>query len=485
MFTDVVGFSRRAGEDEDRTLRMTARDLKIIGEFVARHEGRVIKSTGDGCLAFFASGVQAVACAQGIQHHFAELAQTLPSRDLLQHRIGIHLGDVYLKGNDVMGDGVNIAARLESEAPPGGICISQALYEIAKSRLSLKTVHLGAKQLKNIKESVQVYQVLIDAEDETQASPLRRFVKAIPPRTPGQWVGRVVPLLLVILAAIVLSSTRERDPAGTPDDTTTSGEIETPAGEDDLDTHAEDTTPAVPLDEHARAGLAEYPTHRKIHLATRDYKTLADWIEQHKLHGRGAPLYDDFVKYRKFADLFAWAESGLAGHHKMNPLAVNSPVAGRLLVWSDPNGQLTLKTPTGAERPTSLRRSPEAGYVLLVMSTLARESWGDQGASRGTAEGRLLDAMYVFAEEHKLDADKLLSTLKAPRGTGDRPPVGGGEDALFRRYDTNRDGKLARDELPELLRRRMMRADADADGKLTREELRDMRRRMPPRPRRP
>jgi len=473
MFTDVVGFSRRTGENEDATLRMTARDLKIIADFVKQHEGRVIKSTGDGCLAFFPSGVQAVSCAQEIQHHFAELAQTLPSKDLLQHRIGIHLGDVYVKGNEVMGDGVNIAARLEAQAPPGGICISQALYEIAKSRLRLQTVHLGAKHLKNIAESVQVYQVLIDADDAAPAA-TRRAGKGVAGLLKKHWLVSVAAVVVIaVAAALIVNAMSTNDgkdlatPVATPD------ADESDADDENDDTDVPDTTlvaRTVPVDAMGKAALAEYPKVKAMHLRTRDYAGLVAWIE--RSHLRDSDVAGDLKKYGNLARLFKWAGDGLAGYRKHAPLEINSAVGGRMSVWTDPNGQLMLRTAAGAEQRTSLTKSPEAGYVLLVLATLARERWGDKGAPKGTENGRLLDAMFVFAKDNKLDADKLLSPLRA----GDRRPAAA---ELFRRFDSDRDGKLTREETPDILRRRFTLLDANRDGFLSLDELRAGRTRRP------
>ncbi|MBN2468200.1 MAG: hypothetical protein JXD19_08625 [Deltaproteobacteria bacterium] len=171
MFTDVVDSSRLMGENEERTMILIERDLRIICELCKQFNGRVLKQMGDGCLAVFQSGVYAVECAQEVQRLFAEHARSLPPEEVLQHRIGIHLGDIYVTDDEVMGDGVNVAARLQTEAPAGGICISQPLYEVIKTRLSMQTVYLGAKQLKNIRSPVHIYHVKIPMEAEFYGLP--------------------------------------------------------------------------------------------------------------------------------------------------------------------------------------------------------------------------------------------------------------------------------------------------------------------------
>lgn len=160
-FTDAVSFSARMSADEEHTLQSICRDLQLMSELCQRFEGRVLKSTGDGLLMYFTSAISAVACAVEIQQALAEAAIRLPPQDVLSHRIGIHLGDVFFSDDDVMGNGVNIAARLQTLAAPGGICMSQTVYDVVKNGLSLSATYLGPRELKNITEAVPVYQILL------------------------------------------------------------------------------------------------------------------------------------------------------------------------------------------------------------------------------------------------------------------------------------------------------------------------------------
>ncbi|MBF2027248.1 MAG: adenylate/guanylate cyclase domain-containing protein [Oscillatoriales cyanobacterium C42_A2020_001] len=164
VFTDCVGFSARMSVNEEHTLDLIRRDLKLMKKVCERFEGRVLKTTGDGLLMCFSSAVKAVECAIEIQREIAEAITTLPPSDALLHRIGIHLADMYITETDVMGNGVNIAARLQTEADPGGICISQTVYDVAKHGLQLVTEYLGPRDLKNIREVVPAYKVLLDQE---------------------------------------------------------------------------------------------------------------------------------------------------------------------------------------------------------------------------------------------------------------------------------------------------------------------------------
>src|SRR5215831_21206520 len=159
LVSDVVGYSRLAGADEERTLaRLRALRGDLIDPAIAAHHGRVVKRTGDGILIEFRSVVDAVRGAIEVQNGMVERNAGLPPERRIEFRIGIHLGDVVEESDgDLMGDGVNIAAPLESVAAPGVICLSEDAYRQVKSRLDLGVVDLGATQLKNIAEPVRVY----------------------------------------------------------------------------------------------------------------------------------------------------------------------------------------------------------------------------------------------------------------------------------------------------------------------------------------
>ena len=159
LVSDVVGYSRLAGADEDRILaRLRALRSDLIDPIIAVHTGRVVKRTGDGAIVEFRSVVDAVRCAIEVQNGMVERNAGLPPERRIQFRIGIHLGDVVEESDgDLMGDGVNIAARLQGIAKPGAICLSEDAYRQVKARLDLGVSDLGPTQLKNIAEPVRVY----------------------------------------------------------------------------------------------------------------------------------------------------------------------------------------------------------------------------------------------------------------------------------------------------------------------------------------
>ncbi len=176
LAVDVVGFSRLTGADEDRTLaRLRALRSDLIDPTISVHNGRVVKRTGDGVLVEFRSVVDAVRCALEVQNSMQERNAGVPPDRRIEFRMGVHLGDVVEEGDgDLMGDGVNIAARLEGIARPGAICLSEDAYRQVKSRLDLSVSDLGPVQLKNIADLIKVYslQVAADAPPEPPAQPV-------------------------------------------------------------------------------------------------------------------------------------------------------------------------------------------------------------------------------------------------------------------------------------------------------------------------
>jgi len=159
LVADVVGYSRLAGVDEDRTLsRLRGLRSDLIDPAIAAHRGRIVKRTGDGSIIEFRSVVDAVRCAIEMQTGMVERNAGLPPERRIEFRVGVHLGDVVEESDgDLMGDGVNIAARLEGICEPGAICLSEDAYRQVKGRLDLAVHDLGPKELKNIAEPIRVY----------------------------------------------------------------------------------------------------------------------------------------------------------------------------------------------------------------------------------------------------------------------------------------------------------------------------------------
>jgi adenylate cyclase len=156
---DVAGYSRLMSQDEVGTLRILTAHRQIMDRLITEHGGRIANTAGDSVLAEFPSAVDAVQCAVGVQEALAQAIQDAPVEHRLQFRIGVHVGDVMVRGGDLLGDGVNIAARLEGLSDPGGICISEATYGYVRKTLPLAFTDLGLQTVKNIEEPIRVYAV--------------------------------------------------------------------------------------------------------------------------------------------------------------------------------------------------------------------------------------------------------------------------------------------------------------------------------------
>jgi TolB-like protein/class 3 adenylate cyclase len=184
LVSDVVGYSRLTGADEDRTLaRLRALRSDLIDPTISVHHGRIVKRTGDGSVIEFRSVVDAVNCAIEVQWAMVERNAEVAPDKRIEFRIGIHLGDVVEEADgDLMGDGVNIAARLEGIAKPGAICLSEDAYRQVKGRLDLAVTDLGPTPLKNIADPIRVYSLGVDHPAQARPAPPNTPEKSSPPR---------------------------------------------------------------------------------------------------------------------------------------------------------------------------------------------------------------------------------------------------------------------------------------------------------------
>ncbi len=203
LVSDVVGYSRLAGADEDRTLaRLRALRSDLIDPTISVHHGRIVKRTGDGSVIEFRSVVDAVRCAVEVQHAMVERNAGVALDKRIEFRIGIHLGDVVEESDgDLMGDGVNIAARLEGIAAPGAICLSEDAYRQVSGRLDMAVTDLGQTELKNIERSIRVYSLQVGVP--AQAKPATEAKPAEPKKHPRRTLlGAGIVALLVIAAGV-------------------------------------------------------------------------------------------------------------------------------------------------------------------------------------------------------------------------------------------------------------------------------------------
>ncbi len=196
LVTDVVGYSRLAGADEERTLaRLRGLRSDLIDPAIAAHHGRIVKRTGDGSIIEFRSVVDAVRCAIEVQNGLVERNAGVPEDRRIEFRVGIHVGDVVEESDgDLMGDGVNIAARLEGIAKRGAICLSEDAYRQVSGRLDIVVTDLGPTKLKNIDRSIRVYS--LEVGKPAQTKPLRKAL--------GRRRSLLVPLAIAIIALIMI-----------------------------------------------------------------------------------------------------------------------------------------------------------------------------------------------------------------------------------------------------------------------------------------
>jgi adenylate cyclase len=201
LSADAVGYSRLMGEDEAATMRTLETYKRVISDLTQQHRGRVVGTPGDFILAEFASVVDAVQCAVAMQKEIQARNQELPETRRMQFRIGINLGDVIEAEDSIYGDGVNIAARLESLAEPGGICISKTAFDHIETKLPLGYEYLGGQTVKNIARPVPAYRVLMDSrvtlKTQAQAKPKEEVWRR------ARFIALVSVLLLAAGAAVV------------------------------------------------------------------------------------------------------------------------------------------------------------------------------------------------------------------------------------------------------------------------------------------
>jgi adenylate cyclase len=202
LAADVAGYSRLIGLDEEGTLaRLKELRRALIGPKINEHRGRIVKTMGDGLLVQFASAVDAVRCAVELQRQMTEQNAATAQEQRIEFRIGVNLGDIVIEGDDIYGDGVNIAARLEAHAEPGGICVSNNVYEQIQGKLSIGFEDVGDQRFKNIARPVHVYRIRVDSTQlEAAASATTTGTKASQTRSSRP---RFILAAVVLIAGVI------------------------------------------------------------------------------------------------------------------------------------------------------------------------------------------------------------------------------------------------------------------------------------------
>ena len=213
---DVAGYSRLMGLDESRTLAtLKAHRRELIDPKIAEYGGRIVKTTGDGLLLEFPSVVEAVRCAVDVQRGMAERNAEVPSDQRIDFRIGINVGDIILDGEDIYGDGVNVAARLQALAEPGGICVSKVVRDQVLDKLSFAFDELGAQQVKNIARPVDVYRIDL-ARDQSARRSQQGFVQRLIRRLPARLLAVGLGIVFLTVGSWWLFRTINQQPTLSP-----------------------------------------------------------------------------------------------------------------------------------------------------------------------------------------------------------------------------------------------------------------------------
>ena len=192
LYADVAGYSRLTGEDEEGTHRRLSEYLDLISTDVGRHNGRVVHYAGDAVLADFGTVADALICAAAVQRDLSFRNEDLPEERKVRFRIGVNLGDVIEDRDDIYGDGVNVAARLESLAEPGGICISESVHTVVGNKLPFDYEFMGEQKVKNIAKPVKAYRARLQPDAE------------LPSPSKAQKPSKRSPTYVTVAAVVVL-----------------------------------------------------------------------------------------------------------------------------------------------------------------------------------------------------------------------------------------------------------------------------------------
>jgi class 3 adenylate cyclase len=382
VFTDVVSFSARMHTDEVATLKLLQRDFGEMRRICEEHEGAVLKTTGDGLLLTFTSAVQAVACALAMQRQFAAEAKDSPHGGALQHRIGIHLGDVLVQDKDVMGDGVNIAARLQSEAEPGGICISQTVYDVVKNKLEMQAVSLGARDLKNIAEAMPVYRLLLEAQSLNAAGkPVAGPV--VEDRSPFRRLGIAAAGLTAVLAiaafVYIRRVSKPADAASPAVPPAAVAPVAAPLSPPTAVPKAAVTDIAGDLsDEFGKRADTMHKIH-ELYLDKYDFSGLVLSLRDKAEDSSASPALKQLLRSaEQLVRLKSWLETTLRHHGKLHPLAVadlsGDPAAGTS-VYLSPDQHIVVME---AGNPVSMNwpdvKAPMFGAIVVGAVQEAKET---------------------------------------------------------------------------------------------------------------
>jgi class 3 adenylate cyclase len=398
---DIAGYSKLVAEDEEETLRRLASYRAVMDDFIARAGGRIFNTAGDAVLAEFPSAVEAVRCAIDIQESLRTRNMAYPASRQMSFRIGITIGDVVERNGDLLGDGVNIAARLEGIAPVGGICISRTVYEQVANKLSVQFADIGEQQVKNIPTPVHAYKFEMRPDDmRLEASPAKKPAKT------ASWilpVALVAPVAVIAIAALAyLMGERHNGPPPSPPSASpaASAVVTSPS------VPAPPTAPPQPISRQAEALVPEsipFVTDRQRnnirneYLAAADHKALA--ISSGPIGFTSAQADDETAKagaldicqkradalpQQRKCELYAVGNTvvftGARPPMPPPPWVKHDPATTRLLVAGDiplirQQGKATIeKNYLNGRVPKALALGPFGGYAFVTNQESADEA---------------------------------------------------------------------------------------------------------------
>ena len=407
VFTDTSNFSALMSRDEERTRRLIARDLKNMRLACQGSGGQVVKSTGDGLLMLFTSAVQAVGCALEIQRNIREQNRALRSSERLWHRIGVHLGDVFRDHNDVMGDGVNIAARLQAEGRPGGVCVSSTVYEVVQNRLPFYVVRRGTRKLKNV-GNVLVYQIApSDARFRyvDRAWDWIRFGNK-------KWVKVAAIVGFILLGDHYCTPRKSSVPTGPQSDATDLNPFA--SGTESTTTwsiNGKATGPA-PAAGKAAATDEDFSVERFNDMKSYRFAAMTSWLAGHTSPDVNAEKLGHLTA--SMQQLFDWSQARLQSYSGANPLVVQGVGDNQGdEFWAAPSGGIAWKSSGG------VMTLPKEQIPPMIMAAMCAQLIQESAASPSAPDSTYLwHDLQIFVKTYgiKLPAPLLKQVSK---GAGD------------------------------------------------------------------
>lgn len=402
VFTDIVGFSSKTRRDEDRTINAVRRDLGIMSAACKRNGGQVLKNTGDGLLMCFSSAVQALTCAIEAQNDLDALNRSLPVDERLQHRIGVHLGDVILTEDDVYGDGVNVASRLQNEAKPDTILFSRTVYDVVKGKMAFDATYLGPRTLKNIAEPVMIWQIASSTHESNQKEAMAKAAELLREPAPvdsgiaGRRAGfYVLAAVLALGIPIVLFLTMFRGATKQPDTHAgptlmdklrqrANGNKESSSTQTQGGTTGKSVAGASTNSEVAPTGpdLTQDPdfiTARADFVKKYDFAGLVSWMQTKGYATKpGGP--ELITRYVGLSEFMKWFAAQVAAATKENPIVGdNDPTTpGQYKVWAGPQGSISYETASGSGQQAINTIPPRT--LLAIAKEASVKSAGSSGA---------------------------------------------------------------------------------------------------------